>query len=243
MDQAIQTSNIIKVGEWERNGYHDSDFYTVYWFRDTKKLQNICTGTTRCYDNGSGVIKSTPYDKLPPDEKSVVYNEIRDFVLPKLELQIKNANEHAINFPKSEAVNNYKVILKENHKNRAKELTKCTKCDGGGHWVNPKNKDDKRTCFSCNGLGSWVKSAKGGPMTTIKAGTIANVHKVATYDPHWVQFKSYALTCKTEAGLIITVPLDKVKLDKEYMTEGQIKTRAKSSFEGCGINWTLKNVL
>jgi hypothetical protein len=160
-------------------------------------------------------------------------------MVPQIEVQIKHSDLHAINHPKGKTLGGKEIILNQIHRNRPKSIKECTKCNGSGHWVNPKNESDKRTCFSCNGLGSWVKTVKGS-LFAIEKGTVAKVHEVSTYDPHWVQFKKYTLTCKTSDGTIFKVPHTKVKLNQEPMSDEAIKEKAINLFDSCGIHWRMK---
>lgn len=42
--------------EWERNGYHDSDFYASYWDSETESIRCEEVGTTRCYSRTNALI-------------------------------------------------------------------------------------------------------------------------------------------------------------------------------------------
>lgn len=61
------------LGEWERNGYNDSDFYAVRWNSETGKIENVEVGSTR-YGGGPcrfELIHATDEELLAAREASV----------------------------------------------------------------------------------------------------------------------------------------------------------------------------
>lgn len=103
----------------------------------------------------------------------------------KIEAMIKMYNqpmsEAAMNEPYPSDLRRGMMLSVTNPcKKQVKEEAKCQKCQGSGLWVNPKDNQDKRTCFACHGKGGKAIGKKKGEdgklvWEVIPAGTIGEI--------------------------------------------------------------------
>jgi len=155
---------------WEHNGYHDSDFYQCYYCPATGKIGRKEIGTTR-FPGGVRDLQPLPEEHKPAAIAALTAMYVQRMIA---------AESSRINHPKVFHCEQHGTVeLTKDSCNRARESVEveCYKCNGAGHWINPRNARDIRPCFGCSGSGKRKssKAAKGQPMITRKAGTICKV--------------------------------------------------------------------
>jgi len=173
--------------EWECNGYSDSDWYCVVYDTETKKVFRYETQTTRFAGGGRPVPPSL-------EEGTELWTEAcyalaRDYIVPALK------NEH-FNPSKKNAKIGETLIIRKTFSVGLRD--QCDKCNGTGHWVNPKNTKDKRQCFGCGGTCFRKYASKTLGKVSIKAGTEGSVigfnsdldrYGRESYDKHFALLK------------------------------------------------------
>ena len=226
------------LGTWERNGYDDSDFYASYW--DGEAVRSMMTGSTRF----AGWSADAPIHKWRAE-----LDPLTDGVLEKARLWLadllfrllRDAEIRAIELP-NDVGRGDRVRLTAIHRNKERDYNDCRKCGGSGKWVNPRNADDKRDCFGCDGLGFWSRAKKGGKLLTLDPGIAGKVlscvahgtfyrngyNKPSRFNRH-VEFL-------TDDGRVIRAPLEKLRLDKEPMSDDELRERADAASYGYDFN-------
>lgn len=223
-----------KLCWWEENGYHDSYFYGVYYDGDKHELESVGLGAT-AYGGGIGFDNSYA---LPTPE---ILELARQLLAERIFVQIKAAEEMDIYRPGPASVKlGRKFELLEPHSYFARIPTTCDRCDGSGLWVNPKNIQDLRKCFSCDGLGhskklGYVKDETGKRVKkTLPKGTtiestrdevvfFGTVYKNGYNRPH-----RFNTSVETKlSGYRVRVPLEKLRQAKPPMSDAELKERAE----------------
>jgi hypothetical protein len=214
----------IQLCHWEQNGYSDSDFYTAWYDSETDTIHADCVWTTR------GVMTGDPTDKVgvrvnaddPILVKAYEYLEkyirgalVADYTRRHMEPDVEDLRVGMT----------CEVTRKVKCANRA---DKCPKCNGTGHWVNPKNSADKRECFGCKGRGA----NKSGGWLQIPAGTVVIVDS-------WESFGKFyrngynrpnrgntTVSGKLVNGTVVTVKLENLKQAGEAPKEADFREKA-----------------
>jgi hypothetical protein len=216
--------------EWEINGYDDSDFMMSAFNDETNKIETICVGSTR-YAGG--------YDYRGAIMPTVEIVEKARLVLAEYIFQSIRAAEHRDVLEPDDVAEGVRVSLIEAHKNQTFKTTSCTKCNGSGHWVNPKNSADKRECFACKGYGELqgekVKDANGKLVWEKFSIGLSGVVKYCGaygtfYRNGYNQPGRHNRTVKfvTDEGKLVKAPLSKLRLAREPMTDEKLRERAES---------------
>ncbi len=143
--------------QWERNGYHDSDWYCITYNTETAKVEKTCVGTTRGY--------MTPPPMSEPDETILALAEIE--LAKTLFERLKNSWQ-ALDFNGDYPVSPGETLEVKRAVNTGRRMG-CSKCNCSGKWVNPKKESDVRECFSCSGRGIRNTILKDSAGKIIKA--------------------------------------------------------------------------
>ncbi len=238
------------MDEWEHSGRDDSDWYAVVYCSEEDTLQRYEIGSTR-YAN------ALPCN--PPRIHRQIDGEWTEFVLekPSEEILVKaraclvrdyligmiqKSEQDKIFRLKPERVGaGKKVVFTEDHKNQVKtcQTKPCEKCQGG-YWINPRNSEDKRPCFTCKGAGVikfdfqkakvndkvvWKKIALGTKAEIVSLRSYGKFYKSGYNQPN--EHNTTALV-RLEDGSEAFVPLSKLRLAEEMPTEEKIKKKAEA---------------
>ncbi len=248
--------NLIGLCDWEHNGYHDSDFYMAVLNRTTGEVTKEEIGTTRF----AAPPEYTGYKQELTDHDvrmALTWLEDRIYHL------IRQAEHDDVLAPDSIEVGTA-VILLQDHRSQAKETSvePCLKCDGIGKWVNPRNSEDVRDCFGCEGTGERHRPGEkvrgdDGKLAHIvyPAGTVGTVCWVGTfrqiYARGYNQLDRSTISTKIELadGTAVAIPLAKLRLDKEPLSDDELRRRAHALAYHCkfgavfgrGYAWDSKN--
>jgi hypothetical protein len=209
---------LIKLGSWEDNGYHDSYFYASVWNTETEQIDSIQEGSTAF---GGGL--NIEYGKLTSEILEKARVQLAEIIFGML----RKAEDNDVLEPNS-IKNGVRVRLLVDHKNRNTERTDCDKCSGSGHWINPHNEEDKRECFACNGLGFHLKTVKG-KMVKFEEGLSGEVFWNGSYNVTYREETRYDINTKVmlDDGRVMKAPLEKLRLDKEPLSDEELRERAE----------------
>jgi hypothetical protein len=215
------------LGEWEINGYSDSDFMAVVYDDVENSVKAIETGSTR-YAGGrnmSDVVACTP----EVVEKARVLLE-QYYVAKYTEIEYNK-----IHCPDNVDIG-VEVVLQEKHRSQVKETETCSKCNGTGQWVSPCNSSDIRECFTCNGTGlhkgKAVKNDGKIVYNVLQPGTVGTVVDCNAYGKFYA--KGYNQPCrenrqckvKLANGDVVSIPLKKLGLNRTPKSEECIRAIA-----------------
>src|SRR5713101_3320069 len=232
---------LYRLNDWEVNGYDDSEFQYAVYNSDTNGIELFEYGSTR-YAGGA----DTSMIQDPTSEIVFRCQQILEDWLTKSYIA---ADKRATDTPET-IDNGVRVKLMVPHKNQAKSISTtdatCYKCAGSGHWVNPRNSADKRTCFACNATGkvgkktyTKVKSAEGKvSWVKFEAGTKGVLKRSMMYGGYYSngykQMNRDYLDCIVvcDDGREMKVPMCKLSLDREYISEAKARSKAEQVAEG-----------
>ena len=220
-----------KICEWEENGYHDSYFYGVLFDDATGLMSKIGLGAT-----------AYAYSPIPEWQESVmptpeIVERCRLLLADFIFARIREA-EHIDVFTPSDAKKDSVMVLLEDHKRQIKAPVPCEKCVGKGYWQNPNKAADRRPCFACEGTGSVakgeaIKNASGKILReTIPAGTRLTVLAVTAFGSFYrngynkPDRSNRTVTGRTDAGAVVNIPLKKLRLALEPMSDAGLLERA-----------------
>jgi len=233
---------LYKLCDWEINGYSDSDGYLTYYNDETNELGCELTWTTRFAGGDSSGKFSMP--TLEIVEKA------RKLLADKIFGMLRAAEDSDVLEPTAVVVGQ-RVRLLVDHKNAVKkhEEVPCDRCNGTGKWVNPKNASDLRDCFHCKGSGTLKRNFEKAKDENGKtqwqkfpAGTSGIVEWVGMFGAHYANgYKqpgrfTLQVRLKTNDGVEVKCPLEKLRLDCEPESDVQIRVRA----EECSYNYNFK---
>lgn len=224
---------LVGLCDWEHNGYHDSDFYMAVLNRDTGDVTREMIGTTRF----AGGIDMTGYNQELTEEDvrlALTWLEERIF-------QMIHRAEHDDVFAPDGVEKGAAVALLSDHRNQVKhmEMEMCPKCNGSGQWIHPRDAEDVRACFACNGIGErevcgQAAHGENGKVlyACYPAGAVGTVIWVGTF--RTVYARGYNKlgrdTLSTRIaladGTIINAPLAKLRLDRDPMSDEELRRRA-----------------
>ena len=225
--------DLIGLCDWEDNGYHDSDWYMAVLNRTTGEVTREEVGTTRFAD-------AFDYSAYGQELTEADVRAGLNWLEERIYQMIREA-EHSDVLAPDGMEEGTAVLLLKDHRNQVRNLEEalCLKCYGSGEWVHPRNKEDVRPCFACEGTGrkevagEKMLDAKGkGVYVTYPAGTAGTVVWVGTF--RQIYAKGYnkrdRSTLSTRIaladGTVINVPLAKLRLDKEPMSDEELRARA-----------------
>lgn len=231
---------LYELNDWEDNGYHDSYFHKVVWDDEEKTVRNVEYGATAYVSAGRHVFM-TP--------TSEIIAEAREWLKNYLKKSLAAADQADIDEPQS-LEKGQRVKIKKSTKKQVKvsvEAT-CEKCDGTGHWINPRRTSDKRTCFACKGTGkgrgkeSVLENGKK-VYASIPAGTIGTVVWVGrnSFKPYFANgYKSLAevsqALVKFETPIngmeVAYFDFEQLSLDRAPLTDEELDKRAARIADG-----------
>lgn len=243
--------------EWEQNGYNDSDFVCMYYDAEKKEIVSYTYGTTRCAAPTAYAIdgnKTTIYiskmnpttfqwetDKEPllVPTKEIVEEARQVYEEKILQALIEGDKRHVDSPEVGDLKEGLTLELVEECKNQVFKQDKCQKCNGSGHWINPRNSNDKRNCFACKGSGNCKgekeKNAQGKQVyEKVPAGTVGTIVDWKSFGTFYA--KGYnqpdrhntTVVLKTAQGKLFRAPLDKCKLARAYASVEVLREKAKS---------------
>lgn len=214
----------IQLCHWEQNGYSDSDFYTAWWDSETDTIGSTMVWSTRfaggtSEDFGVRVDASDPilvkaYEAL---EKYIRRALVADYIRRHNEPDVEDLRVGMT----CETTRKVKC---------ANRSDSCPKCNGTGHWVNPRNSADKRKCFGCGGKGA----NKSGGWLQIPAGTVIIVDSWESYGKFYANGYNKrdrgntTVTGKLVNGTVVTVKLENLKQAGDPPMEEDFREKAHS---------------
>lgn len=213
--------------EWEYNGYDDSDFYVVTFNDETEELQRFEVGSTRYPADFSRTYGSlVKLADVPEDiwirAEAAYAKRAVGMLLFCDENQRKRDGQRV----------GETVVLTRDIQNRprTKVDVECFKCGGKGFWQNPRNEEDKRTCFKCNGTKiAQVSKAGKGTSITYKAGTVAEVLAVFANRSQFGTFDyGSRATIRLTDGTIAKAPVDALMSNRAPMTREKAEEIARN---------------
>jgi hypothetical protein len=215
-------------GDWERNGYHDSDFYAALWNTETQDCEVVQTGST-AYAGGVQVPQSVPWT----DEQLEL---ARQWLAKKIFVVLRAAEDRDVLTP-NKIDKGDRVQLLEKHKNQAFTtiMVECPNCYGKGYWQNPHRSDDKRECFKCKGecviqakgekiKGQWHRFEPGVVGSVLWSGAFGTFFKNGYNKPGR---ENITATIKLDDGRFMKAPLSKLRLAKSVDTDEAILQRSE----------------
>lgn len=230
---------LYKLCEWEINGYNDSDWMLSVYNDEANKIETICIGSTRyagCIEHHAQICYKCHGDPQMPTMEIV--EKARLCLAEYIFNSLRHVEHRSVLEPDDVRIGE-RVRLLEPHKNQSFKTTPCTKCNGSGHWVNPRNPDDKRDCFGCKGYGEIQgEKNKDSNGKLIWEKFQAGLSGVVKYCQAYGQFYSsgYNQPCRfnrtvkfvTDDGKLVKAPLSKLRLDREPMSDEKLREKAES---------------
>lgn len=213
---------------WEYNGPWDSDWYTILYLPETQSFKRVETGTTRCA-NGLHFDLSKSYDLREWTDAAKA--EALAVLTAMYYRSLRATADKKVLEPDSIEVGN-RVRLSVDHRNKATEQTPCDRCGGSGKWTNPNRADDTRPCFGCGGTGSTSVKVKG-PMVKLAAGLTGVVVWQGTFTTIWrngynkLNRFTISTRVRLDDGRVVSVPLEKLRLDLEPESDAEVHRRAE----------------
>ncbi len=227
---------LFKLCEWEINGYSDSDWILMVYDDETNSIKSLTIGTTRfagCAAHGYQICYECAGSPISPTQEIIEKARLvlKDFLFQR----IKRLNYLSVMEP--EDVNpGDKVQLLIDHKNQAFEYKKCENCING-QWINPKNPQDKRDCFSCYGEGEikgnklkqnnklvWLKYSAGLTGTVKSCRAYGTFYKNGYNQPGR---DNKTVIFVTENNKIVRAPLSKLRLAKNLKSDFELLQQAE----------------
>ena len=227
------------IGEWEHNGYHDSDWYGLVWNDTLQKAECIELGSTRYACGYVGMPKN-----LAPWNDGA-YDRAQKWLASQIFEVIKQADTDDVMTPSIQALGGgAKVRLSVKHTTQEKDQATCDKCSGSGKWINPRNPSDQRECFACKGLGTIISKEKvrtaDGKISRqiLPEGTKGEVIAIKSFGVFYKngynkpgRENTTAKVRLLEGGKIVSIPCDKLRLDREILTDEELMERARKLAE------------
>lgn len=243
--------------DWEINGYNDSDFVCMYYDTQTDTIGTYEYGTTRfaaptTYGIAEG--KTTIFVRVL-NEATCEYEQdteplfvptpaIVAFARRKLEAEIYKrlveAEQRDVDQPEvNQLREGLELITVQDCRNQVYHMGPCVKCDGSGHWINPRNPADKRPCFSCDGTGKRAtekaKDTRGKLLyEKIPAGTKGKVIEWKSFGRFYANGhnrpnrENTTVFLKTPEGKVFRASLNKCKLARGYASDAELLAKANT---------------
>ena len=233
LEEARANDIRMPIGEWEHNGYHDSDWYGIVWNDTRQKAECLELGSTRYACGYTGMPKN-----LAPWNDGA-YARAQKWLAAQIFDVIKQAEYAVVMTPTIQALEGAKVRLLTKHTSQERDQSSCDKCGGSGKWINPNKAHDQRECFSCKGLGVIVSKEKvrtaDGKISRqlLPEGTSGDVIALKTFGVFYKNGYNKPGRENTQAkvrlcdGRIVSIPCDKLRLDREPMNDDQLTARAR----------------
>lgn len=218
--------NYVIIGHiWERNGYHDSDWYAPFWNREEKRIEVLEVGSTRFANSSPGTESDYPKATEEDLANAEAYLAGVYFDILRRDEDLRVNAPYPLNA-------GTRVRLTRDVRNREKKREECRKCNGSGHWVNPRNEEDKRPCFRCDGTGNAVVG-KTGKMIKIAKGTAGEVISAAAYGSFYKNGynkpnrDNTTVRVRSDDGAVWQAKADALRLDEEPASDEEIRAKAK----------------
>lgn len=231
--------------DWEINGYDDSDFMASFYDDVKNTIGFVCYGSTRYPSatiighnaDGSTSVEAGGENLRMPNAE--VVEKARLVLEDAIFQRLQDADKRLVDTPDVEDLAiGLSVRLKATARMQVRESSPCQKCGGTGKWINPRNNQDQRNCFTCNGsgnvVGSKVKAEGKQVWRTLVIGTTgevldwtsfgqfyANGYNKPNRDNTTVQFRN-------ADGELLRASLNKLKLNRDYKPEAELREKAKS---------------
>jgi hypothetical protein len=223
-----------KLCWWEDNGYHDSYFYGVYFDTEDGKLHSTGLGATAY---GGGIGFGSEFALPTPEVLELARKELAKEIFA----QLRKVEDRDFFTPEPCNVKKGRTFrLLVPHSFYPKGEGECPKCNGTGHWVHPRNSDDKRQCFCCKGTGlvagkgAFLKGTDGKRVkVTLPAGAVVTAlfDRVNFFGTQYA--KGYnrphrfntSVTVK-HGDALVRVPLEKLRQDAEPASDAELMDRA-----------------
>lgn len=226
--------------DWEINGYNDSDFMCSYFDDVLNAIGFHEYGTTRFPSptmiSIGGGITSVIVDGenlLMPDAAVVekARQVLEDMILSRL---IKQDNSLVETPDVADLHAGLRVRLAEKAKMQVRQSEQCQKCSGSGHWINPRNPNDKRDCFACNGsgqhIGGKVKDEKGKQVyEQLPAGLAGEIIDWTSFGQFYASGynkpnrDNTTVQFRISDGKVVRASLSKIRLDRDYRSAEELR--------------------
>ena len=222
-----------KICEWEDNGYHDSYFYGVYYDTDTGLMKEIQLGATAYA--GGGYSFGVGYE-MPTLE---IIEKCRVLLAAHIFTVISNAEYRDVFLPE-DAKEKDTVRLLVPHSGMVMVEEPCQKCEGKGHWQNPRRAEDKRPCFACHGRGRMrskekARAADGKILRfTLPVDTVFTVQACTAFGTFYrngynkPNRSNRSVLSIAGDGQLYRIPLAKLRMDRDPMPEEELRQRAEA---------------
>ncbi|MGG6267167.1 hypothetical protein ACQ4M3_13440 [Leptolyngbya sp. AN03gr2] len=210
---------------WEVNGYHDSYFYCGYWNVETQQVKTEEIGST-AYASGSSR-DATPYPSWTIAEVEQFRQHFEAFIFQSL----RKAEHKDVLQPEKVEPGESVRLVEAIQANKPYQAVSCSRCKGTGFWQNPKDTNDKRSCFNCHGL-KWIVGEPLSQKVKFHCGTIGVVIWVGSfrkiYRNGYNTLGRKTLSTRLMVDqTIINAPLEKLRLDREPESDASLLERAK----------------
>lgn len=231
--------------DWEINGYDDSDFLCVYYDEEKKSLETYMYGTTRFAcpttygHDGTTTTIEVGGEKLLMPTRSIV-EKAREVLEEHIFQRITVAENMTVLSPDVNSLQvGLRVRLSVDVRNQLYHMVACLACkDNPGKWVNPKNSNDIRTCFTCDGVGEKKGEKKRDDkgkliwdrLSAGLAGTVIDWKSFGTFFKNGYGRpgrENTSVQFATDAGNVVRATLERLRLDREPMRASKLRERAK----------------
>lgn len=215
---------LFKLVEWEQNGYHDSYFKAALFDAANNTIVGVETGAT-AYGGGRGLPEPAPSGSVLLSAYVALENHIRVRLYQGALTRHSEPDHDDLHVG---------MILETTAKVKCAKRIKeeCHKCSGSGHWVNPRNPDDKRKCFACDGKGTHTSKAIKGEWIRLDKHTPMIVDDWKAYGQFYANGynqpnrSNTTVTGHLADGTPVTVKLEKLKVAGEPPTEAMFRKKA-----------------
>lgn len=205
---------LYRLSEWEENGYHDSYGYMAYYDSEKGELGQVNHWATAY----AGGLDTSAY--LSPTPEAL--EGARQLLEAKIYARLVADDQQRVFQPTDKQLEiGTKVRTTKGVRNKDRETATCPKCNGSGHWVNPRNSEDKRQCFKCHGTGQ-VQGKSTGKFVKIPEGTVGEVIDRYQYNSRSV----INWTIRAEDGSLFRCGCGSLRLDRELQSEQHWRKRA-----------------
>jgi hypothetical protein len=226
--EGVGSRYVLAGRSWERNGYHDSDWYAPFWDREEKKVVTVEIGTTRF---GAYPPADSDWPKATEEDQE----GITEFLFNSEVKSYLHNEEHRIKEPYP-VKKDMEVVLTKDQSNKKKVREECRKCSGTGHWVNPRNSNDKRDCFRCDGTGQAAVGKAAGWDVTEK-GTVGKVLRTEVYGTFYRNGynrpgrHNTRVAVKTAEGKVFFTQAENLELNEEVPTQAEAEAAVREHFK------------
>lgn len=216
--------------DWEHSQYDDSDWYCVAYYPAEDRVDRVMTGTTRF----ASALRTNAAQPMTDEYRAPA----RAALVRVYASQAAEADKRRVLFPRvDELAKGTRVRFTEKHRCQRKEKAiaevQCEKCEGAGHWQNPRVASDKRPCFGCKGAGkvsrtvrtkvrgedgklAWEHVEAGATGVVLGHATYGRFYRGGYQDANDAQYSTFYVLL--DDGREVRVTGDKLRLDREPKT-------------------------